>query len=220
MEELKFSDWIELISEPGRYMDYGKFKIYNNIIAMWSDYPQTFVIGAGPGNFMSRANYTFTNELLAQGKGVAVILENMFNIKYPRYGDLHSKYILNSIKTESVFGTWQLSSPYTSYLAAISEIGIFGGVAVVVLYFFLILKSFKYIKDLKKSNPVYIPLGIALIGGTTYLFGLAFLDNYWEMARVTLPVWLLFWTVKTIVYSYKNEHPSGFYIEDSSSKKN
>ncbi|MFZ4589884.1 MAG: hypothetical protein ACOYN6_02730 [Ignavibacteria bacterium] len=201
LEDLKFDDWIDVVSEPARYLNYGKFKIYRNIPIMWADEPQIFLIGTGPGNFMSRANYAFSYELLNYKKGVAIVMQDLLGISYPYFTDLHNKYIKNNIKPESVFGTWQFSNPYTSYLAAISEIGVIGGVSIIILYFFIILKSIEFFKIIKEKNKQYIPLGAALIGSTIYLFGLAFLDNYWEIARVTLPVWLLFWVVKSAAYS-------------------
>lgn len=205
IEDLRFNEWMEIIAEPGKYLDYGKFKIYQNIPAMWIDEPLTFVFGAGPGNFMSRANYTFTSELSRSDKGVSLIIKDIFGIQYPKYSDLHNKYIRNSIKSESIFGTWQLANPYTSYLSAIAEIGIIGGISIIILYLYLIKKSFEFFKIIKNNKQKYIPLSISLIGGTIYLFGLAFLENYWEIARVTLPVWLLFWAVKTVVYSNETE---------------
>jgi O-antigen ligase len=196
IEALKFSDWMEIISEPQKFLEYGKFKIYSIIPKMWSDEPQIMIIGTGPGNFMSRANFTFSYELFTKSKGVAPLVNSLFGISHPYFTNLHIKYIQTYIKSESILGTWQLSNPSTSYLSAISEIGIIGGISIIVLYLFIIFKSLKYFKIIAFRNRDFIPLSVALIGGTSYLFGLAFLDNYWEIARMTLPVWLLFWAVK------------------------
>jgi hypothetical protein len=201
VDELKFEDWIEILANPERFITLGKFKIYLNTLDMFRDYPQTLIIGTGPGNFLSRANYTFSYEILAKSKGVSQFISDMFGIEYPYFSDYHKYYVYNRIRPESVYGTWQLSNPYTSYLSALTEIGIFGGLAIIIIYFYIIIKSFKYLKIIRIKKPSFIPLSIALIGSSIYLFQLAFLENYWEQARVTLPVWLLFWAVKTAAYA-------------------
>lgn len=214
MQGLRFEDWVEIISEPEKFLTFGKFQIYGNVLNMWNDNPETFIIGTGPGNFLSRANYTFSYELKRIDKGVGGVISQLFNINYPYYTDVHIKYVFNAIKPEAVLGTWQFSNPYTSYLAGITEIGIIGGLMIIIIYIYITRKSFKFFDILSAKREKYLPLSIALIGSSTYLFGIAFLDNYWETARVTLPVWLLFWAVKTAAYSNdENEEVSG--IEQS-----
>ena len=205
IEGLKFSDWYEILNNPMEFLTYGKFKIYNNVLDMWSDYPETSIIGTGPGNFMSRANYTFSYELNIQGKGVSSFVKDFFGIKAPYFTNLHMKYIYNGIKVEPILGTYQLSNPYTSYLSSITEIGIFGGISIVLVYLFLALSSIRFLKIIRENNPNFIPLSVALIGATSYVFMLAFLENYWEMARITLPLWLLFWTVNKMTNLKVNE---------------
>jgi hypothetical protein len=203
VEALKYNDWFSIISEPDKYINYGKFKMYSNIIDMWSEYPEVIFIGSGPGNLLSRANNTFSNEVLVSNKGVASLNYQLFGIKYPYYSELHNKYVRFGIKKEAVFGTWQLSAPYTSYLSALGEIGIVGGFAIIIMYLYIIVRSIKFYNIIRLRNKTYIPLSISLIGGSIYLFLLAFLDNYWEIARVTLPIWILFWSVKTIANNTK-----------------
>lgn len=211
MQGLRFEDWIEIITDPSKFMQFGKFQIYGNALNMWKDYPETFVIGTGPGNFLSRANYTFTYELKRTDKGVGAVISQVFNINYPYFTDVHLKYVYHSIKPEAVLGTWQFSNPYTSYLSGITEIGIIGGSIIILLYIYLIRKSFRYFNTISiKADSKFLPLSVALIGSSIYLFGLAFLDNYWETSRVTLPVWLLFWAVKAAAYSKdENEEVTG-----------
>jgi len=202
---LRYEEWGDLISHPLDFLYLGKFQIYGSVIDMYKDYPETILTGAGPGNFLSRANFTFNYEINVKGKGVGEIIKDIFDIKYSYYSDLHYKYVKNRIAQEIIFGTYQLSNPATSYLSALSEIGIIGGMTIITLYIFLIIKSIKFFRIIREKNPQYIPLAIALVGITTYVFQLAFLEYYWEMARVTLPVWLLFWAVKTIAYSKSEE---------------
>ena len=168
---------------------------------MFAENPETIILGTGPGNFLSRANYTFNYEINIKDKGVGGIIKEVFGIKYASFSDYHYKYVYNSISREVVLGTFQLSNPASSYLSALTETGIIGGITIITLYVFLIFKSIRFFRNIREKRPEYIPLSIALIAASTYVFQLAFLDYYWEMARVTLPLWFLFWAVKTAAFS-------------------
>jgi hypothetical protein len=201
---LKFQDWVELLSDPQTYLSVGKIKIYDNILRMYRDYPETFFVGVGPGNFLSRAYHTFSFELTYKSKtkgNTKDIINDVFGIKKPNFNYFSERYS-NYLRLPNIFGTYQLSNPQSSYIAALTEIGIMGGISIIAIYLLLFLKSLKYIDVIKEKNPDFVPLSIALVGGTSYLFALGFLDCYWEMARVTLPVWLLFWAVKNAVYEF------------------
>lgn len=205
VESLRFDDWIELISNPEQFFYLGKFKIFGNVVSMFSDYPETIILGTGPGNFISRANYTFTYEINIKDKGVGSLIKDIFGIKYTILSDYHYKYVFNSIPSEAVLGTYQLANPSTSYLAALSEIGLIGGITIIAMYIFLFVRSIKLFRIIRDRRPEYLPMSLSLVAITSYVFQLAFLENYWEMARVTLPLWLLFWAVKTAVYSNDNK---------------
>jgi len=83
VEGLRFEDWIEIVAEPNKFLSMGKFSIYGSTLDMYNQYPQTLIIGTGPGNFLSRANYTFSYEMLSKTKGVGPIISQLFGINYP-----------------------------------------------------------------------------------------------------------------------------------------
>ncbi len=210
VQALRYDDWIEILTNPKQFFYLGKFRIYSNVAEMFVENPETIILGTGPGNFLSRANYTFTYEINIKDKGVGNLVKDIFGIKYTVMSDFHYKYVYNSLRTEVILGTYQLSNPSTSYLSAITEIGIFGGIAIIFIYILLIVKSIKFFRLIRERRPEYVPLALALIAISTYFFQLGFLENYWEMARVTLPLWFLFWAVKTAAYSKdENEEVTG-----------
>lgn len=189
---LGFDQWLDILAEPTRFLGFGKFAAYPITGQMMLDNPGAIVLGVGPGNFLSRAQMTFGNELLRSDKGVSLLVSDLFGIEAGRFTSLREQYLYET-GYESVFGTRQLSNPQSSYLAPIAEVGLAGGLIVIALYLYLVKRSFFLMRLAKESVREYIPSAVALVGGTVYLFGLAFLDNYWETSRVTLPVWLLFW---------------------------
>lgn len=195
--DLRYEEYALLISHPEDFTKFGKLQIYSNTIQMFADYPYVALFGVGPGGFLSRANYTFSVELKSSfyaQKGVANIIRTTFGISEPYTNQFIRRY-KDTIFGGAFYGTFQLSNPQASYLSLITEVGLVGGIFFLSLYFYIFKRAFYYHKVIKDLAPEYISLSVALVGSVTYLLGLAVLDNYLEMARVTLPVWLLFWTV-------------------------
>jgi len=204
---LGFSDWLSILSDPFALLRFGKFAAYGQTAQMMVDDPTAILVGVGPGNYLSRASYTFSYELLRSDKGVAVLVSNLFGIEGPRFTPIMDQY-LGWTGGESVFGSRQLSSPFSSFLAPTAEVGLIGGGIIIGIYLYLIRKSLKLMRIAKESVEEYLPFAVALVGSTVYLFGLAFLENYWEISRVTLPVWLLFWgTNAGLRIKMKNAEP-------------
>lgn len=194
---LRYSDWLELLRNPGEFIKYRKFAAYPQTAKMLLQDPVTFLFGVGPGNYLSRGFYTFSYELTLMGKakkGVSHIVGKVFKLTGPRFTEAHKHYI-GKLSDEAVFGSYQFSNPNSSYLAPIGEIGIIGGGIIIAMYLYILINSIKLLRVSMKISRDYIPLAVALLAGVVYIFGLAFLDNYWEMARAVLPIWLLFWTV-------------------------
>jgi hypothetical protein len=76
----------------------------------------------------------------------------------------------------------------------------------VMIYATLIAKSIRYLRAaLASEDKLLVPLSSALAVGAIYLVAISPLDNYLEVGRVTLPVWLLFWTVSVLSMIRRNE---------------
>ncbi len=193
---IKYDDWMEIIQHPSDFIRYGKFLAYPQTALMLSESPKNFLLGVGPGNYLSRAYYTFSIEInsIRKGKGVGKIVMTLFKMSEPRFTRTSERY-LAATRTGPVLGTVQLSNPYSSYLAPIAEIGILG-ILIFLLYFYIVRRSYKLLIASKKSNSIYLPVACSLFVGSTYIFLLAFLDNYWEITRITLPLWLLYWSAE------------------------
>lgn len=206
---LKYSDWTKILSDPLSYTQYGKFQAYLQTAQLFEEQPLAALAGVGPGNYVSRAYYTFSYEMASSGsKGVGELVENLFGITGARFTKVSDHY-LGQYRGQAVLGSYQLSNPHSSFLAPIAEIGLLGGVIIIGMYVFLVIKSFKLLQQAKEFAREYLPLATALVAGSVYLFGLAFLDNYWETSRATLPVWLLFWATSAGVQVRRTAQEAG-----------
>jgi hypothetical protein len=194
-EKLKYEDWLQILSDPIHFLQYGKFLAYPQTIKMMEAYPHSILVGIGPGTYISRAYYTFSYEMIGFGKsekGVSSLANKMFGVESAKFSSISQEFLAPT-QTGAILGTYQLSNPNSSYLAPIAEVGLIGGGIMILMYLYLLRKSFKLLRLAKEYVQEYLPLASALVASSVYLFCLAFLDNYWEMSRVTLPVWLLFW---------------------------
>lgn len=192
---LKYDDWVDVLKNPISFLKYGKFKAYLQTAKMLTTSPITALLGVGPGNYLSRGFYTFSYEMVGFGrmkKGVQRVVNKFFGLSRPRFTSVSMRYI-GPIRSGAILGTYQFSNPNSSILAPIAEIGLIGGGIIIATYIYLLIKSLELMRLAKKYVLDFLPIAAALVAGIVYLLGLAFLDNYWEVSRTTLPVWLLFW---------------------------
>ena len=198
--DLKYDDLLTLAANPSIVLNYGKVKSYVNTWLMYEEYPYMAIIGSGPGTFVSRANYTFTVEMSSsKSKGVGAILQSVFgNNNY--YTDVQIKYILPLYSMDVLFGSIQINNPNSSVLANAAEVGLSGLLIICVLYGTMLRYCIKFLNYAKfKKDAILIPLSTSLVISFIYFILISPLDNYMEIARVSLPVWVLFWAVSNQV---------------------
>ncbi|WP_299982506.1 hypothetical protein [uncultured Pseudoteredinibacter sp.] len=191
-DRLKYGDFLDILDDPYFILQFGKFQSYAATMDMWGDEIANFFLGVGPGNYTSRSYYTFSYEfLIKDGSGVSGIIREYLGQTQPRFSPYDLEYISN-FRSEIVFGSYQLSNPNSSYLTLLGELGFFGGFVGILLYFWLLLFS---LGNLKESLRRHSSVGICAFAfcGTFFVFLLGFLDNYWEMARATLFIWVANW---------------------------
>ncbi len=112
------------------------------------------------------------------------------------------------------FGSVQINNPNSSILAAAGETGIPGLIILAMIYGLMVRRSMRYLRTAKKErDEVMLPLASAFFVGAVYLCLISPLDNYLEIARVTIPVWLLFWTVSTLTRQRRERDVMDYYRE-------
>jgi len=203
--DLKYEDLLVLAQDLSVIMEYGKFQSYANTAVMFGEYPTAILFGVGPGTYVSRANYTFTTELKVQSKGVGPIITRIFG-DHDYSTDVYMQYIEPLFSLDALFGSVQINNPNSSLLAVTAETGLLGLAIMVAIYGTLVVRSRRYLHyAMERRDPILTPLASALMIGVIYLCLISPLDNYLEIARVTLPVWLLFWTVSTFIRQQRME---------------
>ena len=194
---LDYDTWIMVLEDPYKFLNYTKFTVYPQTLKLFIDEPVSIFVGVGPGNYLSRAHYTFAWDFVAsynRQKGVGPIIEEYFGRINARFSPYYLKYI-SSVETGFVIGTAQFSNPHSSFLSPIAESGLFGGIAILTMYAICFVNSIKFLTMAKDKFKDILPLSVALVGCSCYLAGLIFLDNYLEMLRVTMLYWFLYWAV-------------------------
>lgn len=210
--DLKYDDLITLADDPSVLVNYGKVKSYFNTVDMYSEYPYMAIVGCGPGTYVSRANYTFSTEIAqSKGKGVSNILRAVFGDQ-AYISDMQQKYVMPLYQLETLFGTAQVNNPNSSVLATAAEVGLAGLLVLSLLYGLLVVHSVRFLRYAKAvRDPVLLPLAASLVTSAIYFILLSPLDNYVEVARITLPLWLLFWTVSAMVRQHRIGQIHQFY---------
>lgn len=205
--DLKYDDLVELAKSPEVIRESGKFQAYERTIDMYAENPTAILFGCGPGTYVSRANYTFTQELKgSQSKGVGPIVAKIFGDR-DYSSDVYLTYIQPLAALETRYGSDQFNNPNSSILALAAETGLLGLALFVIIYTTLLKKSHRYLRyAIAKRDPLLMPLASALMIGSIYLCLISPLDNYLEIARITLPIWLLFWTVSTITQQQRIDY--------------
>jgi hypothetical protein len=204
--DLKYDDLLDVMDNSTDVTEMGKILAYTNTVELFSEEPTSLLVGTGPGTYVSRANYVFSIEVdRDRGKGVADIIQSVFG-EDPYMTDVQRRYILPLYDMQSMFGSMQANNPASSILAVIAETGLIGFITMVMIYATLIAKSIRYLRAaLASEDKLLVPLSSALAVGAIYLVAISPLDNYLEVGRVTLPVWLLFWTVSVLSTIRRNE---------------
>lgn len=205
--DLGYGDLLLILMNPADYLHYAKFQAFPATARLLWENPWILLVGVGPGNYISRAYYTFAVELSSaelKGKGVGSVVQQFFGVTKPWATEFSEQY-LGRLPREIAFGSYIFANPYSSYLAPIAEVGLLGAVAVFGLYGYMIRRSFQLVRLSRLSAPEALPLAAAALGGSVYLFGLGFVDNWWEVTRLVFPLWLLFWTAKAAVRAAEQE---------------
>lgn len=214
--DLGYRDLLVILSNPGEYLRYAKFQAFPATARMLWENPWALLVGVGPGNYVSRAYYTFAVEFSSseqKGKGVGGIVQQLFGVSKPWMTEYSQRY-LGALSREIAFGSYVFASPYSSYLAPLAEVGILGAIAVFGLYGYLMRRAFQLVRLSREYAPEVLPLAMGTLIGGVYLFGLGFVDNWWEVTRVVFPLWVLFWATKAAVAVAMEEAEAGEESEE------
>lgn len=190
---LKFGTTIEQAREDPTFYLEKRSTTAGVVMRLFGEDARYVLTGTGPGTYSSRAWYTFAwsgPNRDAVGDYIVVFTGGR------RYTtDVADKYVVPQLDAEVVGGSRAVTSPLSSYLSLLAEVGVLGFAAIVAAYAWVLLSSLRMtlvsVRTAKPGDP--LP---ALLCATTVAFFLllqmAVLENWLEVTRITFLSWILF----------------------------
>ena len=107
----------------------------------------------------------------------------------------------------ALFGSGVIDGPFSSYVALLGEVGLLGLLMYGWIYYVVFKKAVIVSrKAWQNKNQHDFALAVAGLTGMIYLAQMAFFDNWFEVARVTIPLWLIF--IPILAYKVKETDPA------------
>jgi hypothetical protein len=193
--QLKFNETVDALrSSPGLLIS-GRLNAADDVYRMYGDDWAFPLIGTGPGTYSSRAWSTYTSYQSASDSNVAgTYIQKLFGDE-PYQTDVSTKYLIPRLSEPAVLGSHSVTAPFSSYLALIAEVGILGGALLIAAYFIATARATRAAFRLSLTAPSGDPLPALVVTTATAFFTLlqmAIFGNWFEVARVTLPTWILY----------------------------
>lgn len=185
--ELKYNALLQVASRSDEVEQSGKVQAIQNLGQLIRLEPQILVYGTGPGTYASRGFRTFS--VVGRQDTVNVLYRRFFHTDF-YITDVAARYVLPTVNLFA-FGASTTASPWFSYLALPAEVGLPG--LIVVLWF--------YFRAMRQTwHHRFAPNGVGVLAGWVFvgmalLLQMAFLENWLEVSRLTVPVWTIFGVV-------------------------
>ena len=183
-------EYVSDVLRSGVIWNLGKIQSFVNVGMIYTDYPIATFVGVGPGSYSSRASQTFTQVVLEPDSPTNVV-HGYVSPTPP--GALTEKYIVPEVfKSEVLFGSGTIDGPFNSYVALLAEVGVVGFAIYAAIYYRVSKKVLAAARQAwGERNPELFAISLAAVCGLLTLFEMAFLDNWLEASRVTIPLWLV-----------------------------
>jgi DNA-binding XRE family transcriptional regulator len=172
-----------------------RLRAAGSVVSLYSDTPRYIFTGTGPGTFSSRGWQTFALSKSKSKSNVQGTYASALVGGQVYHTDVSDKYVLPRLQGATVIqGSRALSSPYSSYLSLMAEVGLLGFFVIGGLYLFVwarvLAMTRRAIRSARQSDPVLGLLIGAAVAFTT-LPQMALLENWLEVTRVTFVSWAL-----------------------------
>ena len=168
----------------------------SDVLSLYGDNPMFIATGTGPGTYSSRAWRTFADVGdAANSEGAAYQYAAKLTGGQAYRTDVSDRYVTPRLETATVvLGSNAVNSAYSSYLALLAEAGVMGFALIVGMYFSALLQAGRKALSAMRGAIDADPLPALALATTVAFFLLvqmAFLENWWEVARVTTPSWMM-----------------------------
>jgi DNA-binding XRE family transcriptional regulator len=182
-----------LSQDPWTYVK-ERYQATRPLRRLYGDQPTAIAYGSGPGTFSSRAFQTFANAASTSASNVqGGYAQKLTSGVYET--DVSSKYVRPQQRLGPVIeGSKALSSPYSSYLSLAAEVGIAGLALIAGMYLIMLGRSLRLAKlAIARATPgdPLPALVLATAIGFLTLLQMGFLENWFEVTRVTFIAWAM-----------------------------
>jgi hypothetical protein len=187
---LKLLKVFDLFKDTTPIVQSGKVQVLENVGTMYVEMPQAAVLGSGPATFSSRAYIAFASEPRPGKEAVGVLAVRL------RGGQLYSTDVarryVETINAAPIQGGTTASSPMSSYTSLAAEVGPIGLAVYLSAYVMALRGSYRRLKaHAGARDRLGTQLAFACFGGLLLLLVQAVFDNWLEVTRVAMPLWIL-----------------------------
>jgi transcriptional regulator with XRE-family HTH domain len=191
---LRFGATLSVLRHNPSFYVSKRLKAADSVVNLYDDNPRFIFTGTGPGTFSSRAWQTFANVNSTSRSNVQGRYITAISGGGAYHTDVSDKYVVPLERAPAISGTRALTSPFSSYVSLLAEVGVVGFAAMVGIYLaatgYAIRMAVRRVKTAKPGDPLPA-LMIAAAAGFFILLQMGFLDNWLEVTRVTFVVWML-----------------------------
>lgn len=177
--------------DPGLYASL-RLAPFEALPELYGDDARYAVSGTGAGTYSSRAWRTFYEG--SANTGVVGETAAIVNGGRLYRTDVSDEYVVPNLDPEPVQGSILIAQPYSSYVALAAEVGLLGMAAMVaIIVLGLIHAGRMTVRTIVERRP-RDPLPGLLLGSTAGFFVLlqmGFLDNWFEVTRISFLAWAL-----------------------------
>jgi DNA-binding XRE family transcriptional regulator len=196
---------VALRENPMVFID-ARLAPFGPLLQLYSDRPEFIPIGTGPGTYSSRAWRTFADvgdPASAEGAEQPYASALMGGRAY--HTDVSDKYVLPRIRnTQALLGSKVATAPFSSYTSLLAEVGLLGFTSMLIIYVLGFAHATRLaLSTMRRARPGDSLPALALAGAISFLvlLQMGFLDNWLEVARVTVPTWILLGVVTKEVHA-------------------
>jgi hypothetical protein len=191
--DLRFATTIATFQKsPGFYAG-KRLETAGIIVDLYTDSPLAMIVGTGPGTFSSRAWSTFARAESTSQSNVAGGYVSSLTGGRVYSTDVSERHVLARLQQPG--GALRaVTSPFSSYTSLLAEVGVFGFLLIVFIYLRATAHAVRMALSAVSRAVPGDPLPSLLIACSVAfvaLIQMALLDNWLEVARVTLPSWAL-----------------------------
>ena len=191
---LKFAPTISVLHQDPSFYVSKRVEAARTIINLYNDRPSFILTGTGPGTFSSRAWQTFSGATSKSKSNVQGAYVNTLTGGRVYHTDVSDKYVAPLAERPAIGGSRALTSPFSSYVSLLAEVGVAGFLLLVGVYVAATGRVIKMaFRTVQRAGPGdSLPgLVLACAVGFFVLLQMGFLENWLEVTRITFPVWML-----------------------------